>query len=196
MPEPTPTGSTSILQTYSWQAALGGKDPATVITAMRELAARLVRIRPVLRGMRLEMTSTGRLHIELRVAGHTRWEIQRDARKLIIMFLRRVHILPTALELELVTTQRNGRELMLGEGRTPMGKRPRAARKADGTPWDDYEWWGDELPTSDHEEESPEGRDPPTGSSSAPEDHLGSSGKARTSGAQDVRELWEHWEHG
>jgi hypothetical protein len=116
------------------------------MTTMRELASRLVRIRPVLRGLRLEMEGA-KLYIQIRVAGNTRWEIQRDARKLIVMFLRRVFILPTALELEQVTTERNGRELYLGEGRTPMGRRPRAAQKADGTPWDDYEWWGDELPT-------------------------------------------------
>ena len=117
--------------------------------AMRQLASRLVRVRPVLRGMKLELLDSGKLHIRLRVAGHTRWEIQRDARKLIVLFLRRVFIHPTSLELELVATERNARELYLGEGRTPMGKRPRAAQKADGTPWDDYEWWGDELPTED-----------------------------------------------
>lgn len=145
---------------------------------MRELAARLVRVRPVLRGMKLETLPSGKLHIQIRVAGHTRWEIQRDARKLIVMFLRRVFILPTALELELVTTERNGRQLMLGEGRTPMGKRPRGAVKPDGTPWDDYEWWGDELPIYP---------DPATEDSSEPgtypPDH-----ESRESGA--VREVW------
>ena len=115
--------------------------------AMRILASRLVRVRPVLRGMRLEMLESGKLHIQLRVAGHTRWEIQRDARKLIVMFLHRVFIIPAALELELVTTERNGRELYLGEGRTPMTPRVRSATKADGTLWDDIEWWGDELPS-------------------------------------------------
>lgn len=174
----TPTGSTPILQTYSWQASLGGKEPGAVIASMRELAARLVRVRPVLRGMKLETLPSGKLHIQIRVAGHTRWEIQRDARKLIVMFLRRVFILPTALELELVTTERNGRQLMLGEGRTPMGKRPRGAVKPDGTPWDDYEWWGDELPIYP---------DPATEDSSEPgtypPDH-----ESRESGA--VREVW------
>lgn len=114
---------------------------------MRELASRLVRVRPVLRGMKLCLLEDGKLHVQLRVAGHTRWEIQRDARKLIVLFLRRAFLHPTALELELVTTERNGRELYLGEGRTPMQRRPRGPQKADGTPWDDYEWWGDELPT-------------------------------------------------
>lgn len=123
---------------------------------MRTLASRLVRMRPVLRGMRLEMLESGKLQVQIRVAGHTRWEIQRDARKLIVMFLRRAFIIPAALELELVTTERNGRELYLGEGRTPMGRRPRAAQKPDGSPWDDYEWWGDELPT-DIAPEAPHG---------------------------------------
>jgi hypothetical protein len=126
---------------------LDGKPAQTVMETMRALASVLVRIRPVLRGMKLSEASNDRLHISLRVAGHTRWGIQRDARKLIIMFLRRVFIIPADLELELVTTERNGRELYLGEGRTPMGPKPRAATKPDGSAWDHYEWWGDELPT-------------------------------------------------
>lgn len=130
------------------------------MAAMRTLGATLVRVRPVLRGMRLEETGAGLIHIALRVAGHTRWEIQRDARKLIVMLLRRAFIPPTQLQLELVTTERNGRELYLGEGRTPMTKKPRAATGPDGRPWDHYEWWGDDLTETD----------PPTaGQSSAPE---------------------------
>jgi hypothetical protein len=141
-----------ILQTYSWRIKLGDKGSEAVMTTMRELASRLVRIRPVLRGLKLEMVDQDRLYIQMRVAGHTRWEIQRDARKLIVMFLRRCFLTPAALELEQVTTERNGRGLYLGEGRTPMGKRPRAPQKADGTPWDDYQWWGDELPSLDRDE--------------------------------------------
>lgn len=114
---------------------------------MRALGSILVRTRPVLRGMKLSEAENGKIHIQLRVAGHTRWEIQRDARKLIILLLRKVFITPANLELELVTTERNGRELYLGEGRTPMTKTPRAPRQADGRPWDHYEWWGDELPS-------------------------------------------------
>lgn len=158
---------------------------------MRELAARLVRVRPVLRGMKLEMLPSGKLHIQLRVAGHTRWEIQRDARKLIIIFLRRVLILPTALELELVTTEPNGRQLMLGEGRTPMTKRPRGSEKPDGTPWDDYEWWGDELPTEPSgDPDSPDGAQ---GTPATEEDSSepGTCLPARESGESGVvREVW------
>lgn len=117
------------------------------MATMRTLGAALVRVRPVLRGMKLEMLESGKLHIQLRVAGINRWDIQRDARKLIVMFLRRAWIHPTALELELVTTERNGRELYAGEGRTPMTRTPRAPTKPDGRPWDHYEWWGDDLPT-------------------------------------------------
>lgn len=113
---------------------------------MKALAAILVRTRPVLRGLKVLEPAAGTLDVSLRVAGHTRWEIQRDARKLIIMLLRRVHIAPTSLSLELVTTERNGRELYLGEGRTPMTRRPRSDT---GAHWrEDYEWWGDELPVS------------------------------------------------
>lgn len=136
-----------VLQTYSWQLRLGDKDPEAVVKDMRALAAIMVRTRPVLRGLRLSGGDEGKLHVQLRIAGHTRWEIQRDARKLIIMLLRRVFITPASLELELVTTDRNGRELYLGEGRTPMGHVPRAPAQSDGRPWDHYEWWGDQLPT-------------------------------------------------
>lgn len=128
------------------------------MTTMRELAARLVRVRPVLRGMKLEMLEGGKLHISLRVAGLTRWHVQADARKLIVMFLRRVFITPANIELELVTTERNGRELYLGEGRTPMIKRPRDKTKPDGSPWDDIEWWGDELPEVTDPATEPDGQ--------------------------------------
>jgi hypothetical protein len=146
----------AILQTYSWSIKIADKDPDAVITAMRELAARLIRIRPVLRGLKLEKLAHARIYIQMRVAGHSRWEIQRDARKLIVMFLRRALILTTALELEQVVTEKNGRELYLGEGRTPMTKPPRAARQADGTPWDHYEWWGDDLPSLPTPEGNPQ----------------------------------------
>ena len=127
---------------------MGDKDPTAVVDTMRTLAARLVRIRPALRGLRLE-PEDAQLHISMRVAGQSRWAIQADARKLIIMFLRRAFILPGAIRLEQVTTERNGHDLYLGEGRTPMTRRPRQATQADGRPWDHYEWWGDELPIAD-----------------------------------------------
>lgn len=154
MVPPTPFEELAILQTYSWHIDLGDKVPDEVMGKMRELAARLVRVRPVLRGLRLSMLESGRMHMSIRVAGHTRWEIQRDARKLVVLFMRKVFLTPAAMSLELVTTERTGRDLYLGEGRTPMQRRPRAARKADGTPWDDYEWWGDPLPAPEAPEES------------------------------------------
>jgi hypothetical protein len=156
-----------ILQTYSWHLKLDDKRPEAVTESMKALAAILVRTRPVLRGLRLSQGSDGRLHIQMRVAGHTRWAIQSDARKLIIMFLRRVFIAPANLELELVTTERNAKELYLGEGRTPMTKKPRAATKPDGSPWDHYEWWGDDLPRGEqssghgHETSDPAEQAPP-----------------------------------
>lgn len=134
-----------MLQTYSWHLDPAGKPPESIVEDMRALGSILVRTRPVLRGMKLSGAGNGKIHVQLRVAGHTRWEIQRDARKLIIMLLRRVFLVPANLTLELVTTERNGRELYAGEGRTPMTKKPRAPRQPDGRPWDHYEWWGDEL---------------------------------------------------
>lgn len=137
-----------ILQTYSWRADIGERDPAPPMACMRELAARLIPVRPALRGLRLETPEPGILDIHMRVAGISRWAIQSEARKLIVLFIRRAFITPKALSLELVTTARNGRELYLGEGRTQMSKIPRAPQQADGRPWDHYEWWGDELPTA------------------------------------------------
>lgn len=135
---------------------------------MKALAAILVRTRPVLRGLKLSGGPDGRLLVQLRVAGHTRWEIQRDARKLIVMLLRRVFIVPENLALELVTTERNGRELYAGEGRTPMTKKARSATKPDGRPWDHYEWWGDDLPT-EHEDDPRSPDDPGSARPSVPE---------------------------
>lgn len=136
-----------MLQTYTWHLNPGDKDPEAIAEGMRALAAILVRTRPVLRGLRLSGAADGRILVQLRVAGHSRWEIQRDARTLITLLLRRVYIIPANLDLELVTTERNGRELYAGEGRTPMTKKPRAPHQTDGRPWDHYEWWGDDLPT-------------------------------------------------
>lgn len=131
---------------------------------MRALGAIWVRTRPVLRGMKLSEASPGYIQVQLRVAGHTRWEIQRDARKLIIMLMRRAHLPVTNLELELVTTERNGRELYLGEGRTPMTKTARSATKPDGRPWNHHEWWGDELPMEHADDpgnrDAPDSEDP------------------------------------
>lgn len=153
----------AILQTYSWSIKTADKDPDTVIAVMRELGSRLVRMRPILRGLKLDKLDDARIYIQLRVAGHSRWEIQRDARKLIVMFLRRAFILTSALELEQVVTEKTGRDLYLGEGRTPMTKRPRGATQADGRPWDHYEWWGDELPSLPTGEASPQSQAPSAG---------------------------------
>lgn len=152
-----------ILQTYNWKIDLGDKNPEAVALAMRELAQKMIPIQPHLRGFKLESTTgTHRLTLRMRVAGHTRWEIQATARKLIIMFLRKAFVPTTNIELELVTTERNGRELALGEGRTPMTRRPRATVKADGTPWDQYEWWGEDLTTgTDLPASGPPTHDPP-----------------------------------
>ena len=179
----------SILQTYSWRLDLDGKDPESVMSTIRAMAATLVRVRPVLRGCKLEMLPTGRLHISLRVAGHTRWEIQRDARRLIIGFLRKAFIPTRNIELELVTTERNGRELYLGEGRTPMTKRPRSVSGAPGAHWrDEYEWWGDELPT-DPDSSTVESADP-----TSPDPEPRRSDSASPATGEPVREVWSSLE--
>lgn len=114
------------------------------MSAIRQLASRLVRINPKLRGLKLDHQGNT-LTITMRVAGMTRYYIQGDAKDLIIKFIRSARIPVDKVKLELATTEINGRQLYLGEGRTEMSKRPRASRKADGSRWDDYEWWGEDL---------------------------------------------------
>jgi hypothetical protein len=138
-------GEEVILRTFTYQVALGGKDPQPVMDSMRQLAAALVRINPKLRGLKLEHEGD-HLMVMMRVAGMTRFYIQADARNLIMKFIRRAQLPVNTVKLMLATTEVNGRQLYLGEGRTEMTRRPRAERKADGTPWDDYAWFGDELP--------------------------------------------------
>lgn len=89
--------------------------------------------------------------ITIRVAGNTRWDISHDAKDLIVTLTRAARIRIDAVKLVQVTTEVNGRQLYLGEGRTEMTRRPRAQRMSDGNPWDIYEWWGDSL---DSEEEA------------------------------------------
>lgn len=124
--------------------ALAGNDADKAITAMRQLASHLVRVNPKLRGLKLEQEGDA-LKLVMRVAGVTRFYIQGDARTLVTKFARRALISLDGVKLEQVVTEPNGRELYLGEGRTEMTRRPRSARRADGTPWDHYEWWGDDL---------------------------------------------------
>jgi hypothetical protein len=124
--------------------ALAGNDPGKVMAAMRQLASHMVRINPKLRGLKLEHEGD-HLKVMMRVAGVTRFYIQGDARTLIVKFARRALIPVDGVKLEQVVTEPSGRELYLGEGRTEMTRRPRAVRRADGTPWDHYEWWGEDL---------------------------------------------------
>lgn len=114
---------------------------------MHQLAARLVRINPKLRGLKIE-TEGRKLTVILRVAGVTRFYIQGDARNLILKFVRSAGMRADAVKLMQVVTEPSRRDLYAGEGRTEMVRRPRAQLKADGTPWDDIAWWGDELPGS------------------------------------------------
>lgn len=133
-----------MLQSYQYRAALGDVAPSAAVEVIRKLAARLIRVQPKLRGLRLE-EQDGHLNITIRVAGNTRWDISHDSKDLIIRLTRAARIRTDAVKLEQVVTEINGRQLHLGEGRTEMTRRPRAQRIADGNPWDIYEWWGDSL---------------------------------------------------
>lgn len=139
-----------MLQSYQYRAALGDVAVPAAAEAIRKLAGRLIRVRPRLRGLRLE-EQEGHLVITIRVAGNTRWDISHDAKDLIVTLTRAARIRIDAVKLVQVTTEVNGRQLYLGEGRTEMTRRPRAQRMSDGNPWDIYEWWGDSL---DSEEEA------------------------------------------
>lgn len=133
-----------MLQSFHYRISLGDKSFEPAAQAIRALAARLVRVQPRLRGLRLEHED-GHLVVVMRVAGNTRWDISHDAKKLIIRLTRAARIRTDAITLRQVVTEINGRQLYLGEGRTEMTRRPRAQQQADGRPWDHYEWWGDQL---------------------------------------------------
>lgn len=133
-----------MLQSYMYRIPLGDMVFDTVAQSIRALAARLVRIEPRLRGLRVE-SDDAYLHITIRVAGNTRWDVSHHAKALIVKLTRAARIRTNTVQLRQVITEVNGRQLYLGEGRTEMARRPRAERKQDGTPWDDYKWWGDDL---------------------------------------------------
>jgi len=133
-----------MLQSFHYRIPLGDKEFEPVAQAIRALAGRLVRIEPRLRGLKLEQEEQFLL-VAMRVAGNTRWDISHDAKKLIVKLVRAARIRVDGVVLRQVITEVNGRQLYLGEGRTQMTRRPRAARQDDGRPWDHYDWWGDQL---------------------------------------------------
>lgn len=134
-----------MLQSYAYRVELGEAKPDLAADVMRTLASRLIRIEPRLRGLKIHHEKEY-LNVTIRVAGNTRWDISHDAKGLILKLTRAARIRSDKVKLQQVVTEINGRQLYLGEGRTQMSRRSRAQRQADGTPWDDYEWWGDQLP--------------------------------------------------
>lgn len=133
-----------MLQSYAYRVKLGDMDTDRVAQSIRTLAARLVRLDSKLRGLKVEHDET-HLHVTIRVAGNTRWDISHDAKALILKLTRAARIRSDEVKLRQVVTEVNGRQLYLGEGRTEMTRRPRSERMADGRPWDHYDWWGDSL---------------------------------------------------
>lgn len=138
-----------MLQSFHYRIPLGDKEFEPVAQAIRALAARLVRIQPKLRGLKVQQHEQF-LEVITRVAGNTRWDISYDAKKLIVKLTRAARIRTDTIRLQQVITEINGRQLYLGEGRTEMTRRPRSQRQADGDPWPDYEWWGDSLAAQDN----------------------------------------------
>lgn len=112
-----------------------------------ELIQRLRRFNPSLRGLKTERLEGG-LRIVLRVAGLTRWDIQRDAPVILGILLRKLKIPASSAKFEYMIMNPGRRNLKDGQGRTEMTRRPRAERMADGRPWDHIEWEGDDLSAS------------------------------------------------
>jgi hypothetical protein len=130
-----------VLQSYRYRIPLGDLEFEPIATAVRTLAARLIRLEPRLRGLKVAQDE-GFVDLTIRVAGNTRWDISHDAKKLIIRLTRAARIRTDTVKLAQVVTEINGRQLYLGEGRTEMTRTPRSQRQ---DRWNEYEWWGDDL---------------------------------------------------
>lgn len=129
---------------FSYLVDLGERD-AVVIPA--EFVEKLTRYNPSLRGLKAERVD-GNLRISLRVAGLTRWHIQRDAPRILGIILRRMKIPLESATFESMIMEPGRSHMKNGQGRTEMTRRPRAERMADGRPWDHIEWEGDDFSAS------------------------------------------------
>lgn len=133
-----------MIRTFTFHAPVGTNSPDRTVTKVREVVKQLVRFQHVLRGMQVSVADAV-VVLKLRVAGINQWNIHADARRLAALILRRCNVDWKAATLEHSVTEPNRKDLLLGEGRTPMSRRPRAERMADGRPWAHVAWWGDSL---------------------------------------------------
>lgn len=141
-----------MIQTFSYLVDLDDRDFDTLAPQIRQFVAKMVRVHPGLRGLKLERLAEKHqtMRVSLRVAGLTRWHVQHDSPKILGVILRKFKIPIAAAQFEQLVTEHGRGYLKLGEGRTEMTRRPRAERMADGRPWDHIAWEGDDLPEETH----------------------------------------------
>lgn len=130
-----------MIMSFSYLVDLGDKDG---LTFDGDFVARLVQLHPCLRGLKTE-TYNGSLRVKLRVAGLTRWHIQRDAPRILGILLRKYKIPTGNASFESMIMEPGRSHLHDGQGRTKMTRRPRSERMADGRPWDHIAWEGDDF---------------------------------------------------
>lgn len=118
-----------------------------------QFVQRLIQFNPVLRGLKTE-NHNGKIRITLRIAGLTRWHIQRDAPKILGILLRRHKIPSGNAVFESMLMEPGRSHLRNGEGRTEMTRRSRSERMTDGRPWDHIEWEGDDFSHAGQQDDS------------------------------------------
>lgn len=138
-----------MIMSFSYLVDLGGRDPLHISA---EFVQKLTRYNPCVRGLKTEPLD-GKVRIILRIAGLTRWHIQRDAPRVLGILLRKHGIPVKSASFDSMIMEPGRSHLRDGQGRTEMTRRPRSERMADGRPWDHIAWEGDNF-TGD---ESPDG---------------------------------------
>ena len=128
-----------MIQSYTYGIALGDKEFSVMEAELRLLIPKAQQFFHPLRGVRIEAAGKD-LRITLRVAGLTRWHVQREAQRIMTSFARRAKIPVSAVSFVQMATEYGRGYRKYGEGRTEMTRRPRAERMADGRPWDHIAW--------------------------------------------------------
>lgn len=147
-----------MIMSFSYLVDIGDQEFDSLAPQIREFVGRLIRLHPTLRGLRLEPqgpSQGAKMRVVLRVAGLTRWHVQRDAPKLLNIILRKAGIKTSAASFETLSTEPGRNYLQVGKGRTEMTRRPRSERMADGRPWDHIAWEGDDISSSSPDHDSP-----------------------------------------
>lgn len=137
-----------MIMSYRYLIDLTGREPLQISP---EFVEKLTRYSPSLRGLKTEILD-GKMRIILRLAGLTRWHIQRDAPRVLGFLLRKYDIPAKSAAFESMIMEPGRSHLRNGQGRTEMTRRPRSERMADGRPWDHIAWEGDDFTASDQQE--------------------------------------------